>query len=75
MKLHNRIKFHREKRGLTQENVAMSLGIKVPNYAKYESGERNPKRDRLEQIANILGTDIFALETGFEKEFPGYILK
>ena len=67
MSLHKRIKFYREERGLTQESVAVALGIKVPNYAKYESGERNPKKDRIVQLGNILGVGYSALIMGEER--------
>ena len=69
MSISARIKYFRNIKGLSQENVAMMLGIKSTNYAKYESGERTPKHERLVQIAKILDTDIVALETGFEKNF------
>ena len=67
MSLHKRIKFYREERGLTQENVAAALGIKVPNYAKYESGERNPKQDRIIELAKIFGVGYSNLLIGEER--------
>jgi len=64
--LNKRIKYYRKKAGLTQENMSNELGIKVTNYVKYETGERNPKRERLMKISKILGTDYDNLVDGEE---------
>jgi len=64
-----RIKHYRKKKGLTQEEVAKALGIRVDNYAKYESGTRSPKNDRLMQIAKIFGVSSFVLRDGVERLF------
>ncbi len=57
-----RIAFIRQFRGLTQEEVAEELGMKKENkrrgMARYESGERVPKEDRLLEIANILNVNV-----------------
>ena len=57
-----RIAFIRQFRGLTQEEVAEKLGMKKENkrrgMARYESGERVPKEDRLLEIANILNVNV-----------------
>lgn len=72
-RISQRIKHYRVKRGLTQEYVANELGIKIPNYVKYESGERTPKDDRLIKIAQILGVSYDALNEGIEQEFVGLL--
>jgi transcriptional regulator with XRE-family HTH domain len=53
----------REVAGLSQEQAAQALGIKVQAWQKYEYGERNPKDDMLEKIAAALNTDIEMLTT------------
>jgi len=65
----SRMKHYRKKAGLTQEQVAAKLNVKPSNYAKYESGERNPKDDRIFEISKILGVSYDALLTGVEREF------
>ena len=64
-----RIKYHRKKSGLTQMDVAAKLGIRTDNYAKYESGARVPKSDRLVKLAKILGVSYDALNEGVERGF------
>jgi repressor LexA len=49
-----RIQKARKAAGITQEAMAMQLGIGVRMYAKYEYGEVLPKVERLVQIADIL---------------------
>jgi len=61
------MKYYRKKSGLTQEQVAEKLGIKPSNYAAYERGSRNPKFDRLAEIAQILGVSYNHLQTGAEQ--------
>jgi transcriptional regulator with XRE-family HTH domain len=53
----------REVAGLSQEQAAQAVGIKVQAWQKYEYGERNPKDDMLEKIATALNTDIEMLTT------------
>jgi transcriptional regulator with XRE-family HTH domain len=51
------------------EEVAAQLGIRMDNYAKYESGLRSPKSDRLTAIAQILGVSYNDLTIGVEREY------
>jgi len=71
--LNRRIKYYRKKAGLTQESVANELGIRVTNYAKYETGERNPKGERLLKIIEILGTSYHDLVDGEENTVVGVL--
>lgn len=48
------IKKHRKKIGLTQAELADKGGIGRSTLAQYEAGDRNPKRDALEKIAQAL---------------------
>jgi transcriptional regulator with XRE-family HTH domain len=57
------IKKAREAAGLSQEQAAEAVGIKVQAWQKYEYGERNPKHDMLKKIAAALNTDIEMLTT------------
>lgn len=51
----------REAAGLSQEQAAAKVGIKVQNWQKYEYGERAPKDEMLEKIAQALAVDISVL--------------
>jgi len=51
---------------MTQEYVANALGIRATNYAKYESGERTPKDDRIIELAKILNVSYSILIDGEE---------
>jgi transcriptional regulator with XRE-family HTH domain len=64
-----RIKYYRKKHGLTQTDVAGKLGIRTDNYAKYESGARTPRPDRLVKLSKILGVSYDALNEGVERGF------
>jgi transcriptional regulator with XRE-family HTH domain len=64
-----RIKYYRKKNGLTQMKVAAKLGIRTENYAKYESGARVPRSDRLVKLAKIFGVSYDALNEGVERGF------
>lgn len=48
----------RVKAKLTQEKLAQKAGISVFTLQKYESGDRNPKIESLQKIANALGIPI-----------------
>ena len=54
----SRIKFVRIFRHLTQDNISEDLGITSENkrrtLTRYEKGERNPSKSRLNELSNIL---------------------
>jgi transcriptional regulator with XRE-family HTH domain len=51
----------REAAGLSQEQAAKAVGIKVQAWQKYEYGDRVPKMNMLEKIAKALNTSIEVL--------------
>ncbi|MDD4095281.1 MAG: helix-turn-helix transcriptional regulator, partial [Oscillospiraceae bacterium] len=54
-----RIRFVREAKGITQEEVAVFLGMTKSNYAKYERGERRKiDREFLLGVAEALGCNV-----------------
>ncbi len=63
----NILKKLRESKGLMQKEVAEDLGISPAAYSLYEKGQREPKFDFLEKIANYFGVTIDYLMTGMEK--------
>ena len=57
------IKEARVKAKLTQEKLAQKAGISVFTLQKYESGDRNPKIESLQKIANALGIPITRIKS------------
>ena len=69
----SRIAFVREFRYMTQDNVSDKLGLtgecKRRSMARYERGDRVPKEERLQEIANILNVNVKCLkEYNFRNE-------
>ena len=69
----SRIAFVREFRYMTQDNVSDKLGLtgecKRRSMARYERGDRVPKEERLQEIANILNINVKCLkEYDFKNE-------
>jgi transcriptional regulator with XRE-family HTH domain len=62
----SRIAFAREFRYMTQDNVSDKLGLtgecKRRSMARYERGDRVPKKERLQEIANILNVNVRCLK-------------
>ncbi len=55
MTLAEKIKQIREKKGMTQKEVASLMGISQQAYGQYESGGRVPKLETVTRIAEALG--------------------
>lgn len=55
MEYGNFIKEHRQKMGLTQEEVSKKLGISQVAYGRYELGTRTPSFELIFKIADVLG--------------------
>ena len=69
----SRIAFAREFRYMTQDNVSDKLGLtgecKRRSMARYERGDRVPKEERHQEIANILNINVKCLkEYDFKNE-------
>lgn len=64
----NVLKKLRESRGLMQKDVANALGISPAAYSLYEKGQREPKFDFLQKIADYFGVSVEYLMTGEEKK-------
>ena len=61
MKIHEKIKFLRKSKGLTQEKMAEKLNLSIYGYAKIEQGKTDVKFSRMEQIAESFGIEILEL--------------
>jgi len=56
--LGRRVRMAREARGLTQDQVARTLGVSRPTVAQMELGNRGVSSLELEQLANLFGRDL-----------------
>ena len=54
----NLFKFYRNKKNITQEQMAKELNVTRQSYINYESGETEPSFDILLNISRILETPI-----------------
>lgn len=61
MKFHEKIKFIRQLKGWSQEDVANKLEMSVNGYGSIERGETDVKLARLEKIAHIFGMELLEL--------------
>lgn len=64
----NCIKYYREQKNLSQQEVADELSISQQAIARWENGETLPRADKLPQLAAILGCKIDDLFGEPEKE-------
>lgn len=62
--LGKRIKALRKENKLTQERLALMIGVERSHLSRVESGDRNPSFDLLEKIAESLGTTLSELFEG-----------
>lgn len=53
-----KIKLFREKKNITQEELAQQLSVSRQTISRYESGERRIKQDAIFIIADVLGVSI-----------------
>lgn len=58
MTLGEKIKHHRNVKGLTQKQLGDMAGIHEVTIRKYEANKISPKRDQLESIASCLGVPL-----------------
>ena len=66
-----KVKELRKAQGLKQADLAKMIGISSSLMSRYEHGEMEPPRDRLEAIAEALGVDAEEIETehAFQNNF------
>lgn len=58
LKLNETISFYRKKNGLTQEQLAQTLGVTNQSVSKWESGQCCPDMSLIPQLADIFGISI-----------------
>ena len=67
MKVNEKIRFLRENKNLTQDQMAERLGMFTNGYAKIERGETRLTIPKLEQIVEVFDTDVLELMSLGEK--------
>jgi len=67
MQLHEKIRFFRRSKGLTQEQMAEKLNITSVAYSNIERGESGVLMTRLEEIAQVMEIDLLELLSLGEK--------
>ncbi|MDO4556426.1 MAG: helix-turn-helix transcriptional regulator [Lachnospiraceae bacterium] len=60
MEVAEKIRYFRQQRGMSQEQLAKSAGININTIRKYELGHRKPKLEQLQRIAD--GMEISVIE-------------
>ena len=53
-----KIKTYRKLNNMTQENLSKESDLYLSTIKKYETGERKPKPDQLQKIADALGVSV-----------------
>lgn len=61
MNFNEKIKFMRQLKGWSQEDMATKLDMSVNGYSNIERGETDVQISRLQQIAEVLETDLLEL--------------
>lgn len=59
--LGQKIKYHREQKGLTQKFIADTIGVDVSTISKIENSKANPSLKILRNIASVLDVPASAL--------------
>ncbi|MEG9533552.1 MULTISPECIES: helix-turn-helix domain-containing protein [Mannheimia] len=67
MNVNEKVRFLREARGWSQEEMAERVGLSVHGYSKIERGETQLNLSRLRQICEVLNYDMLELMTLGEK--------
>jgi transcriptional regulator with XRE-family HTH domain len=61
MKVYEKIRFMRQSKGWSQEDIAEKLDMSVNRYANIERGETDVQLSRLEKIADTFGIELLDL--------------
>ncbi|WP_270599253.1 helix-turn-helix domain-containing protein [Faecalicoccus pleomorphus] len=71
MKIEDKIRQARLRKGITQNQIAEKIGISQPTYAQWENGKRKPKLETLKKIADALEVPVSILYDDYEFVDPG----
>lgn len=73
MKINEKIRFIRELKGWSQEEMAEKLNMSLSGYANIERGETNIQFSRLEQISKILDVRLSELTDLEDRNFQIFL--
>ena len=65
----DRLTMARENVGLTPETVAQLIGVTADTYQQWESGEKEPRANRLVNLAGVLRVSAYWILDGGDGEF------
>ena len=68
--LASRITEARETKGLTPGQTANRVGVKLKTYRNWENGTTEPRANRLQMLAGVLGVPLLWLIQGAEEHDP-----
>ena len=68
--LGERVTEAREARGLTQEEAAQRMAVKIVTFKGWESGKTQPRPNKLQMLAGVLGVPFTWLLEGGEEHDP-----
>lgn len=60
----DRIKKMRKQKKLSQEELASLIGVNLVTLSRYETGDRNPKLDKLVAMSQIFNVNVEYITTG-----------
>lgn len=69
----DKIREIREKRGLSQKELAVKIGVAKSTYSLYESGKREPDVEKIKKIAKVLevsGDDLLDIDVSYNNFNP-----
>jgi transcriptional regulator with XRE-family HTH domain len=67
MEVHEKIRFLRESKNWSQEDMAGKLNMSVSGYSKIERGETKVAISKLKKVSEVLGIDVMELMSLGEK--------
>jgi len=62
-----RLKNAREASGMSQKTMANRIGVKTATVEKWESGKMDPRANRLQMLASLLGVPLLWLIAGSQQ--------
>ena len=71
MSLSENLQFLRQRRGVTQEQLAEELDVSRQSVSKWESGQSMPELDKLLSLSELFGVSADYLLKGTEPEKKG----
>ena len=65
-----RLKEARENKGMSTAEIANRIGVRLRTYENWEDGKTEPRANRLQMLAGVLGVSLLWLIQGAEQHDP-----